>query len=307
MATLGKIRRGLNIRTLVGSKLENFPAKFDDAENPEEDEVKATYASHLSPSSLSAVAMDGEDDGTDLQVEADDFRTHWLPQVTDWPPELAEDAAKDESVLKEFVAEEKKMKVMVPQSVLVDLGDAIVEDRSTDDESPEDEEDIHYESLVVVRSGKGKIHLPRVGDEVAAKCGARSENFAMIGADEAMPGNLDLCRRCFGQKEVCGSFCSHKKLSGGRVLRCGRRCCLQCEEGTQDVDDRVHACLFHTEETMLGDVWGASMTWQNGSSFGMHVLSWDGFLIFHPEPRSRERFLDFSTRSLFLVAFVHGR
>jgi len=115
MATLGKIRRGLNIKTLVGSKLENFPEKLDDAKDDEEEMEKASYASQLSPQSLSAVVMDAAVQSEPLRVEPDDFRIHWLPQVGEWPAELAEDAAQDEAILREYAASEKKTRVEIPK------------------------------------------------------------------------------------------------------------------------------------------------------------------------------------------------
>lgn len=254
MATLGKIRRGLNIETLVGSKLENFPTKFSDARDEEEELEKASYASQLSPHSLSAVAMDAPAASEPLSVEPEDFRIHWLPQVGEWPAELAEDATKDEAIFREYVASEKKIRVEVPNDLLADLEDAIIEDETTDDESPVDEDDLHYEGFVVVSTGKGKMHLPKPGEDQLPMCGARSENFMSIDAGEVLPGDVDLCRRCFGQQEACRGICSHTKTVGGRVLRCGRRCSLHCGEVKLDADDRVHACLFHTEATMLNDV-----------------------------------------------------
>jgi len=255
MATLGKIRRGLNVRTLVGSKLEHIPEKFDDVRNEEEDMEKATYASHLSPHSLSAVAMDAmEPEAESLVVEPDDFRVHWLPKVVEWPEELAEDAAKDEKILQEFVDHERKLKIEVPKDLVANLEDALIEDETSEGETQADEDDFHYSGFVMVSSGKGKMHLPKVGDDALPKCGARSGNFAVVGVDEALPGDLDLCRRCFGQRDVCRNICSHKKKVGDRVLRCGRRCCLQCEDVKLDVDSRPHACMFHTEASMLDDV-----------------------------------------------------
>ena len=58
---------------------------------------------------------------------------------------------------------------------------------------------------------------------------------------------------------------------------------LECEARRRenvkfDVDDRTHACMFHTEATMLvDDVWGQIL--------GDLIIKND-FDIFHPEPRS---------------------
>ena len=215
---------------------------------------KASYASQLSPHSLSAVAMDAPAASEPLSVEPEDFRVHWLPQVGEWPPELAEDVTKDEAIFCEYVASEKKVRVEVPDDLLADLDDAIIEDETTDDESPVDDDDLHYEGFVVVSTGKGKMHLPKSGEDQVPMCGARSENFMGIDAGEVLPGDIDLCRRCFGQQEACRGVCSHTKKVGGRVLRCGRRCSLHCGDVKLDADDRVHACLFRTEATMLSDV-----------------------------------------------------
>ena len=138
----------------------------------------------------------------------------------------------------------------------LDVEDLLDDSPSTDteDSSSSSGEDMElFENFVIVQSGKGKIHKPSNNDEDAPACGISSPNFTKLGLDENWGESYGLCARCFGPPSKCGKMCSHCEDSG-TMRRCGRRCqlnCSECDPGSRPVS---HACQFHIDESMSGDL-----------------------------------------------------
>lgn len=72
--------------------------------------------------------------------------------------------------------------------------------------------------------------------------------------NEALAENVVLCKRCFGAETKCNSVCTYMVEKNKKMVRCGRRCCLNCAAGTEDADRRPHSCPLHLEVNMEDDV-----------------------------------------------------
>ena len=127
--------------------------------------------------------------------------------------------------------------------------------KDTGESESEDSSIEFYEScyLGVPQSLRGSLHKPSVTEPGLPRCGTKARSFMAQSIEEKLSKKTTFCSKCFGKpkKDGCDKVCAKKKkliVDGvGTVLRCSRRCALQCERlpGYLDVDERGHLCSVH--------------------------------------------------------------
>lgn len=134
-----------------------------------------------------------------------------------------------------------------------------LEDAELPSDDSEASVEVHDMELLrcLVGIPKGKYHKPAESFQLEVPSAptplckvASTKGFDMVNLEEALPGDASFCVRCFGKPGKCQSICSYKTTKKGAILRCSRRCCLNCNAGGPNADLRVHSCAFHLEKLM---------------------------------------------------------
>lgn len=190
-----------------------------------------------------------------------------LPDSSNFPDQLIDDRLKnltDKKVssreLFHILAEENaEVASLSPEDL-----DAATEVMSINQEelpSDDSEASVELNDMEMMRClvgiPKGKYHKPAdsfqldVPSAPAPLCKvASAKGFSLVSLEEALPGDAAFCVRCFGRPGRCQSICTFKTTRKGVLMRCGRRCCLNCTGGGPGADLRAHSCAFHVEKVM---------------------------------------------------------
>ena len=165
-----------------------------------------------------------------------------------------------EEALEQEKSEEKILDLDTVSSLL-DPFDAEMGLSSEDSEAEPEEKDMELLPCFVFSCSRAKkLHKPSLDYEegsqevVQPRCRAHGKSFEILDLGEALAENVVLCKRCFGADEKCNSVCTYMVKKKGKMVRCGRRCCLSCAPGTEDADRRPHSCPLHLEANMDDDV-----------------------------------------------------
>ena len=275
VAVMEKLRSGEEVGSLEGFPLGEVPTRV-----PEEGEGVVSQKDHSGEASQkessgvpTAEAM-AEEQSIYLKNSEEaigGFDPKMMPDMVLFPKELRDNEIQEVSVeaMPLALAEEALEKELDLQDCLEDMGkekDEVLEEKtasggSEDSEASLDGHDMDMlEFLVSGTTRVSKVHRPSLASEaspldgVFPKCGSHGKNYTMTSVAEALPGGLNLCARCFGKSTHCNGLCSKMVKRRGVLVRCARRCSLQCQGIPRDeVDARNHACSFHIMERMDGD------------------------------------------------------
>lgn len=262
---LERIRAGETLDTLEGVPLREGGSDGNPTGPQAADEVPSPVGA--SPAEVKpARAMASTLDAGAEQNEG--FRRDKLPLVENFPHQLADVNFKDfhergvrlEEALEQEKSEEKILDLDTVSSLL-DPFDAEMGLSSEDSEAEPEEKDMELLPCFVFSGSRGKkLHKPPLDYEegsqevVQPRCRAHGKSFEILDLGEALAENVVLCKRCFGADEKCNSVCTYMVKKKGKMVRCGRRCCLNCAPGTEDADRRPHSCPLHLEVNMDDDV-----------------------------------------------------
>ena len=119
------------------------------------------------------------------------------------------------------------------------------------DEAQEEADVDMFPNFVMIGTGRGKVHKPKVLDSMSDEpaCGLQSKQFVKLDLTERWASTYQLCVRCFGKCEEggCRGMCSYKMKIAGEVHRCGRRCTEGCD-AVGDLNSVSHFCDLHVED-----------------------------------------------------------
>ena len=272
--TLEKIRGGEGVSSLVGVGLDR---RGQTAETVAGGADEGGVPSAKSEAERVDRAME-QPKVKPIIVEDDEGRLNFvegeLPDSSNFPDQLMDTRLKD--LAEKKVSSRELFALLADENAEAaafspeDL-DAATELLSLEDaELPSDDSEasveVHDMELLrcLVGIPKGKYHKPAESFQLEVPSAptplckvASTKGFDMVNLEEALPGDASFCVRCFGKPGKCQSICSYKTTKKGAILRCSRRCCLNCNAGGPNADLRVHSCAFHLEKLMDQETWVA--------------------------------------------------